>query len=58
MFVNNMDLFTKEVNYMEEIFIKKSEKDVYFIRLNNKYFYKKVTDKLTEGGIDSINRVL
>ena len=48
----------KEVNYMEEIFIKKSEKDVYFIRLNNKYFYKKVTDKLTEGGIDSINRVL
>ncbi|MCQ2737555.1 MAG: bifunctional NADP phosphatase/NAD kinase [archaeon] len=48
----------KEVNYMEELIFKKSEKEVEFIRLNNKYFYKKVTDKLTEGGINIINRVL
>jgi len=48
----------KEANYLEEIVIKKSEKDVYFIRINNKYFYKKVNDKLTEGGINTINRVL
>lgn len=48
----------KEVNYMEEIIFNKSEKDVYFIRINNKYFYKKVKDKLTEGGISTINRVL
>lgn len=48
----------KEVNYMEELIFKKSEKEVEFIRLNNKYFYKKVTDKLTIGGIDIINRAL
>ena len=48
----------KEVNYMEELVIKKSEKDVYFMRINKKYFYKKVKDKLNEGGLDSINRVL
>lgn len=48
----------KEVNYMEEIIFKKSEKDVEFVRLNNKYFYKKVKDKLTEGGINIINRAL
>ncbi len=48
----------KEVNYMEELIFKKSEKEVEFIRLNNKYFYKKVTDKLTEGGINIINRAL
>lgn len=48
----------KEVNYMEEIIFNKSEKDVYFIRINNKYFYTKVKDKLTEGGISTINRVL
>ena len=48
----------KEVNYMEELVIKKSEKDVYFMRINKKYFYKKVKDKLNEGGIESINRVL
>ena len=48
----------KEVNYMEELIIKKSEKDVYFMRINKKYFYKKVKDKLNEGGLDSINRVL
>ena len=48
----------KEVNYMEELVIKKSEKDVYFMRINKKYFYKKVKDKLNEGGLNSINRVL
>ncbi len=48
----------KEVNYMEELIIKKSEKDVYFMRINKKYFYKKVKDKLNEGGLNSINRVL
>ena len=48
----------KEVNYMEELVIKKSEKDVYFMRINNKYFYKKVKDKLNEGGLSTINRVL
>ena len=48
----------QEVNYMEELIFKKSEKEVEFIRLNNKYFYKKVTDKLTIGGIDIINRAL
>ena len=48
----------KEVNYMEELVIKKSKKDVYFMRINNKYFYKKVKDKLNEGGISTINRVL
>ena len=48
----------KEVNYMEELVIKKSEKDVYFMRINNKYFYKKVKDKLNEGGLNTINRVL
>ena len=48
----------KEVNYMEELIIKKSEKDVYFMRINKKYFYKKVKDKLNEGGLDIINRVL
>lgn len=48
----------KEVNYMEELVIKKSEKDVYFVRINNKYFYKKVKDKLNEGGLNTINRVL
>ena len=30
----------KEVNYMEELVIKISEKDVYFMRINKKYFYK------------------
>ena len=48
----------KEVNYLEELVIKKSEKDVYFMRINKKYFYKKVKDKLNEGGLNSINRVL
>ena len=37
---------------------EKSEKDVYFMRINKKYFYKKVKDKLNEGGLESINRVL
>ena len=48
----------KEINYMEELIFKKSEKDVVFIRTNNKYFYKKVKDKLNEGGIDTNSRSL
>lgn len=44
---------TEKVNYMEEIIFKKSPKDVTFIRTNNKYFYSKVKDKLSEGGIKS-----
>jgi NAD+ kinase len=48
----------KEINYMEELIFKKSEKDVVFIRTNNKYFYKKVKDKLNEGGISANSRSL
>ncbi len=48
----------KEINYMEELIFKKSEKDVVFIRTHNKYFYKKVKDKLNEGGINSNTRSL
>jgi len=48
----------KEINYMEELIFKKSEKDVVFIRTNNKYFYKKVKDKLNEGGVSANSRSL
>ncbi|MCL2157703.1 MAG: bifunctional NADP phosphatase/NAD kinase [Methanobrevibacter sp.] len=41
----------KEVNYLEEINFKKSENDAYFIRTNDKDFYQKVKEKLTEGGV-------
>ena len=42
----------EEAEYEEEIKFKKSDKDVYFIRTSTKYFYKKVKDKLGEGGIN------
>ncbi|WP_297826851.1 bifunctional NADP phosphatase/NAD kinase [uncultured Methanobrevibacter sp.] len=44
-----------EAEYEEEIKFKKSEKDVYFIRTSTKYFYKKVKDKLSEGGVQKNN---
>ncbi|MDR2966579.1 MAG: bifunctional NADP phosphatase/NAD kinase [Methanobacteriaceae archaeon] len=40
-----------EINYLEEINFKKSKNDVYFLRINDKEFYQKVKEKLTEGGI-------
>ena len=43
----------EEANYEEEITFKKSEKNVFFIRTSSKYFYKKVKDKLNEGGINN-----
>lgn len=45
----------EEAEYQEEIKFKKSEKDVYFIRTSTKYFYEKVKDKLSEGGINDGN---
>ena len=42
----------EEANYEEEITFKKSDKNVNFIRTSNKYFYKKVKDKLSEGGVN------
>lgn len=46
----------EEAEYEEEIKFKKSDKDVYLIRTSTKYFYKKVKDKLSEGGINKNNR--
>ena len=46
----------EEADYEEEIKFKKSDKDVYFIRTSTKYFYKKVKDKLSEGGLTDSNR--
>ena len=45
----------EEAEYEEEIKFKKSDKDVYFIRTSTKYFYKKVIDKLSEGGLKKNN---
>ena len=45
----------EEAEYEEEIKFKKSDKDVYFIRTSTKYFYKKVIDKLSEGGLQKNN---
>ena len=42
----------EEAEYEEEIKFKKSEKNVYLIRTSTKYFYKKVKEKLSEGGIN------
>ena len=41
----------EEAEYQEEIKFKKANKKVKFIRMNKKYFYTKVKDKLNEGGI-------
>lgn len=46
----------EEAEYEEEIKFKKSDKDIYFIRTSTKYFYKKVKDKLNEGGINETPR--
>ncbi len=48
----------EDAEYEEEIKFKKSEKNVYFIRTSKKYFYKKVKDKLNEGGISAEPRCL
>ncbi|WP_405290735.1 bifunctional NADP phosphatase/NAD kinase [Methanobrevibacter sp.] len=48
----------EEADYEEEIKFKKSDKDVYFIRTSTKYFYKKVKDKLAEGGVNDSNRCI
>lgn len=48
----------EEAEYEEEIKLKKSEKNVYFIRTSKKYFYKKVKEKLSGGGIHSEPRCL
>ena len=54
-----MDGQTKEeAEYLEEIKFNKSEKNVYFIRTSTKYFYKKVKEKLSEGGINTEPRCL
>ena len=42
----------EEAEYEEEIKFKKSSKSVYLIRTSTKYFYKKVKEKLSEGGIN------
>ena len=49
---------SEEATYLEEIKFKKSDKPVYFIRTSSKYFYEKVKDKLSEGGIEKQNRCL
>lgn len=46
----------EEAEYEEEIKFKKSDKNVYLIRTSTKYFYKKVKEKLSEGGINNNNR--
>jgi len=45
-----------EASYLEEINFKKADKDVYFIRTSSKYFYEKVKEKLSEGGITKQER--
>lgn len=46
----------EEAEYEEEIKFKKADKSAYFIRTSTKYFYKKVKDKLSEGGINKTHR--
>lgn len=48
----------EEADYEEEIKFKKSDRDVYFIRTSTKYFYKKVKDKLGEGGLNDSSRCI
>ncbi|MCG2828847.1 NAD(+) kinase [Methanothermobacter sp. K4] len=45
--------YEEEINYMEEVVFKKSDHCAHFVRLS-KDFYRKVREKLIEGGIDSI----
>lgn len=42
--------FEEEINYMDEIIFRKSEHCAYFVRFT-KDFYRKVREKLTQGGI-------
>lgn len=44
--------FEEEINYMDEIIFKKSANNAYFVRLTTD-FYRKVREKLTEGGVSS-----
>ena len=48
----------EEADYEEEIRFNKSDKDAYFIRTSTKYFYKKVKEKLGEGGVTNPNRCI
>lgn len=48
----------EEAEYEEEIKLKKAEKKVLFIRTSKKYFYKKVKEKLTGGGLHNEPRCL
>lgn len=43
----------EEADYEEEIKFKKAEKNAYFIRTSTKYFYEKVKEKLSEGGLEN-----
>ncbi|MGC9516832.1 MAG: NAD(+) kinase [Methanomicrobiales archaeon] len=43
--------FEEEINYMDELIFKKSGNYAFFVRLT-KGFYKRVREKLTEGGIN------
>ncbi|XEA74612.1 NAD(+) kinase [Methanothermobacter sp. KEPCO 2] len=45
--------YEEEINHMEEVVFKKSDHCAHFVRLS-KDFYRKVREKLIEGGIDSI----
>ncbi|MGB9838172.1 MAG: NAD(+) kinase [Methanothermobacter sp.] len=46
--------YEEEINHMEEVVFKKSDHCAHFVRLS-KDFYRKVREKLIEGGIDSMN---
>ncbi|MGB4611502.1 MAG: NAD(+) kinase [Methanothermobacter thermautotrophicus] len=45
--------YEEEINHMDEVIFRKSERKAHFVRLS-KDFYRKVREKLIEGGIDSI----
>ncbi|HOQ18355.1 MAG TPA: NAD(+) kinase [Methanothermobacter thermautotrophicus] len=45
--------YEEEINHMDEVIFRKSERKAQFVRLS-KDFYRKVREKLIEGGIDSI----
>ncbi|MCL2687943.1 MAG: bifunctional NADP phosphatase/NAD kinase [Methanobrevibacter sp.] len=45
--------FSEEIDDTDEVQFVKSENDVYFIRTSDRYFYKKVKEKLTDTGLDS-----
>jgi len=45
--------YEEEINHMDEVIFRKSGRKAHFVRLS-KDFYRKVREKLIEGGIDSI----